>query len=412
MIPAESPRESGTIAISSAFDENAIRAIAHRAHQRGVLTRRAIRDQSALLSAAGAISRLLPRSRTLSDFIANHAVRNSDGALPEDVRLSPASEFIRVLGGRSRNPLTHTLGNALWKVAYDRAAREVDFGEGRTLISMPGSSLETFSRNAGRRLVLHEIDAHPRVRNQQLEAFYGARRAAAETYPSWFVERIEAELEIADNVLVPGRVVADQLRSNGISDSKIIQVPYGVDPRVFRPERQNRAHHRRRPQVVFTGQICLRKGVGFLLEASRGLPIDVVLVGQTFDKALLRDLPDNVSLAGVLSARQLSELYSESDAFVLPSIEDNFALAVVEAAAAGLPVITTFETGSHELLGTDHTVLRAGDVPDLREALSGLELLAWDRRLAISGRSSNGAARSWADYSDAVLREVGARDVE
>ncbi|WP_448710909.1 glycosyltransferase family 4 protein [Microbacterium profundi] len=394
--------------MSNAFDENAIRAIAHRAHDHGILTRRAIRDQAPLLDLARGIGRIVPSSKFARSFVTNNSARVADGALPEDIRLSPISEFIRVLGGRVRSPLTHTVGNALWKVTFDRAAKRIDFGDARTLISMPGSSFETFHRNRDRNLVLHEIDAHPSVRNERLVQFYGARRAKAETYPDWFVERIEAELEIADKVLVPGTVVADQMRSNHIPDTKIIQVPYGVDPGVFQPPTAVPTDARKRPRIVFTGQIGLRKGVGFLLDAVRGLPVDLVLVGPVFDKELVKSLPSNVSMTGALPAIQISDLYARSDAFVLPSIEDNFALAVVEAAAAGLPVITTFETGSHELLDSEHTILHAGDVSTLRAALSAQAPLTWERRLSIAERSRTRAACSWTEYGDAVLRAIGA----
>lgn len=403
----EPPGTDHSIAVSSAFDENAIRAIAHRASDHGILTRRAIRDQAPLLGLARGVSRIAPCSQLIRSFVTKQSARVADGALPEDVRLSPLSEFTRVLGGRVRSPLTHTVGNALWKVTYDQAAKRVDFGDACTLVSMPGSSLDTFRRNRDRSLVLHQIDAHPRVRNERLEGFYGAHRAKAETYPDWFVERIEAELEIADRVLVPGTVVADQMRSNRIADSKIVQVPYGVDPGVFRPPMVELRNTRTRTRIVFTGQVSLRKGIVFLLEAARRLPIDLVLAGPIFDNGLIRNRPDNVSLSGVLSATQLSDLYAHSDAFVLPSIEDNFALVVVEAAAAGLPVITTFETGSHELLGQEHTILNAGDVPALRDALSAVEPLTWERRLSIADQSRAQATRTWTEYADAALREIG-----
>ncbi|MFJ3958953.1 glycosyltransferase family 4 protein [Arthrobacter sp. NPDC090010] len=396
------------VAVSSAFDENAIRAIAAGADRHGLLTRRAIRNQTPLLSMARVASRAFPQVAPLQQFIKKQSARVESGRLPQDVLLSPTAEFARVLGGRKRSPLTHSLGNATWKVSYDRAARDVDFGDAEVLFSMPGSSLETFKRNPDRALVLHEIDAHPRVRNTMLEHFFGARRARAEMYPEWFVSRIEAELQLADKILVPGRVVADQMLANGIPAEKILQVPYGVDPTVFRAGKKPAdARDSERLQVVCTAQISLRKGIPFLLDAVRGLPLDLVLVGQIFDRGILQDLPDNVRLAGVLTAPELAALYARSDLFVLPSVEDCFALVVAEAAAAGLPVVTTRENGAHEVLSGHHTVLDAGDTANLRSALAGAPRLSEERRQDISDDAIRAGWTDWSHYADNVLRATG-----
>ncbi|MDQ0707838.1 glycosyltransferase involved in cell wall biosynthesis [Arthrobacter woluwensis] len=399
------------VAVSSAFDENAIRAIAAGAERHGLLTRRAIRNQAPLLSIARASSRVLPQFALLQQFVRKQSARVESGRLRQDVQLAPMAEFTRVLGGRMRSPLTHTLGNAAWKVAYDKSAQNVDFGDAEILFSMPGSSLETFKRNSDRELVLHEIDAHPRVRNTMLESFFGARRAHAEMYPEWFVERIEAELDLADKVLVPGRVVAEQMLSHGISAEKIIQIPYGVDPAIFQPREHSGDADTsigRRVQIVCTAQICLRKGIPFLLDAVRGLPVDLTLVGQVFDRRILRNAPDNVRLAGVLTATELADLYARSDLFVLPSIEDNFGLVVSEAAASGLPVVTTREVGAHVYLSGHHTVLDAGDAHRLRTVLSEAPRLSWERRQTISQEAIQSGWTSWSHYADNVLKATGA----
>lgn len=401
---------SRPVAVSSAFDENAIRAIAAGAHRHGMLTIRAIRNQAPLLNLARLASSTFPQAKILQQFIRKQRGRIESGKLPEDILLAPFAELTRVAGGRKKSFLTHSVGNALWKVSYDKAARGVDFGDAEFLFSMPGSSLETFGRNTHRELVLHEIDAHPRVRNEMLEGFFGARRACAEMYPEWFVKRIEAELELANQILVPGTVVAKQMFRYGISEEKVIQVPYGVNSAVFRPPRENpdTANGRRRIQVVCTAQICLRKGITFLLEAVRGLPMDLVLVGQVFDKEILANLPDNVHLAGVLSARELAELYTRCDVFTLPSVEDNFGLVVSEAASAGLPVITTREVGAHTSLSGQHRVLDAGDVYALREALKSVTRLSWERRVAISDEAATSGWTDWFSYADQVLQKTGA----
>lgn len=395
------------IGISCAFEENAIRAISRRAHEQNRLTVRSLRDTSGILRTAASVSKMLGRPEKLESYVTKQLAKATKHALPEDKPSSALSELVRVAGGRYRSPLTHTWGNATWKVLHDRVARRVDFGGASTLIGMPGSSLHTFEANTSRRLVLHEIDAHPRTRNDRLEHFYGARHARAEMYPRRFVERIEAEMELADNILVPGRVVASQMHEHGIAESKVITVPYGVDPTVFRPgDSDRRGPGNGRLQAVFTGQVCLRKGVPFLLEAVRNQPIDLTIVGQIFDKRIVKNLPSNVTLAGILSPGELADLYARMDVFVLPSIEDNFALVVAEAAGAGLPVITTKETGSHELLSENHTVLDAGHVQTLRDALASHAQLTWQRRQEIANETSSSAFTSWEIYADRVIEAI------
>jgi len=395
------------IAISTAFDENTIRAIAHGAHERGVLSRRAIRNQSPLLAAAHAAHVIGPRSETLTRFISNQRNRIASGALPEDIRVAPSAELVRVLGGRVSSPVTHSIGNARWKVIFDRVASRVDFGDADALISMPGSSLRTFEANRNRRLIFHEIDAHPRTRNDLLEQHYGRRRAVAEMFPDWFVRRIEEEISLSTHVLVPGRVVADQMLAHGIPDSKIIRIPYGVDPTVFKPENEPRGHRSSRLQIVCTAQISLRKGIPFLIEAVRGKNVDLTLVGQVFDRQIVERLPSNVTLAGILSAPQLADLYAESDLFVLPSVEDCFSLVVAEAAGAGLPVVTTNENGAHEVLSERHTIVNAGSVSELAHAIDSSHKLSHAERRLISTEALERGWSDWPTYAGSVLRATG-----
>ncbi|WP_156366380.1 glycosyltransferase family 4 protein [Microbacterium sp. No. 7] len=358
-----------------------------------------------MLDKAAQINRFV-RSPWVDEYTNRHIAKIDAGALPEDELVSVTSEMVRLIGGPIHSPLNHRMGNATWKTVYDRRASRVDFGDADFLFSMPGSSLLTFAANAHRRLILHEIDAHPRVRNQMLEEVYGQHRSRAETYPRSFVERIEREMELANVVLVPGRVVREQMLSNGVPESKVRTVAYGVDLSVFRPLESVQRSASRRLQAVFTGQISLRKGVPFLIEAVRGQQIDLTLVGQIFDRGIVAELPENVRLAGVLPSAELAALYSSMDVFVLPSIEDNFGLVVTEAASAGLPVITTSAVGAAEYLSDVHTIVEPGSSRALRTALGDRRTLTRDERQLIAADASSLAWPDWADYAATVIREV------
>ncbi|HOP09954.1 MAG TPA: glycosyltransferase family 4 protein [Oscillospiraceae bacterium] len=91
---------------------------------------------------------------------------------------------------------------------------------------------------------------------------------------------------------------------------------------------------------LFAGQLIHRKGVDLLVEAAKRLPgIRFCVVGNGDSAAYCA--PDNVIFAGQKSREELAKYYRAADLFVLPTREDIWGLVVNEAAAKGLPVITT-----------------------------------------------------------------------
>ncbi|WP_395640189.1 glycosyltransferase family 4 protein [Pseudolysinimonas sp.] len=293
----------------------------------------------------------------------------------------------------------------LGKLAFARGAvRHVASAHG--VFGFPGASLEPFARSRGLR-VMHAVDAHPRAHNEHLVNAFG-RRAAAEVYPEWLVRRIERELELAHLVLVPSLLVATQMREHGVDPSRILVRPYGTDFGVFAPRAADGGAARlgRRPRVLFVGQLSLRKGIPFLLRASDGLDIELRLVGNVFDRELLARLPENVEVVPPTAHGRLRDEYAQADAFVLPTIEDACALVTMEAAAAGLPVVTTAMNGAIETFGA-YPVNRVpvGDHVALAEALSAVEPLAADQRAANAARARS-VIPDWAEYADGTWSAV------
>lgn len=398
------------IAISSAFNENAIRAISDVAWASNRLVRRVTRSADGVASAINAAQSYLPVPSLLSRYASRQIAKVATQRLPVDKEIAPFSDLIRIVGGRRRSPLSHRMGNATWKLAYDRQAACADYSDADVLVSLPGSSLRTFAANRSRFRVLHQIDAHPRVRNEALQTFYGKRRAVAEMYPNDFVLRIEDEIAAANLVLVPSKDLSAQMRSRGVEDARILRVPYGVDPGVFSiRKRADRSGAGDRLIVVCTAQISLRKGIPFLLEAVRAAPVELQIVGPVFDREIVRNVPDNVRLLGAVSAAELAEIYSQADLFVLPSIEDAFGLVVAEAAAAGLPIVTTFNTGAHELVGEQGTVVEAGDAAALRDAILSYPILSSSQRECNARLAREARWMSWDDYGQAVLSGIDSR---
>jgi glycosyltransferase involved in cell wall biosynthesis len=102
-------------------------------------------------------------------------------------------------------------------------------------------------------------------------------------------------------------------------------------------------------QVLFLGQINLRKGIARLIEAMRLLkdkPIHLTLAGPCeIDSSSWADLP-NVVWLGSVPRSEVGRLYDEADVFILPTLSDGYAITQLEALSRGLPVIASAHCGA------------------------------------------------------------------
>ncbi|MDR7160115.1 glycosyltransferase family 4 protein [Arthrobacter sp. BE255] len=323
------------------------------------------------------------------------------------------ADLMRIAANQLKSPRISLSAMHISKVLFDRGAVGMVPENVQTLIGFPGASRRTFGVAPPQSTkVLHCVDAHPRHHNSALLSHFSKAECRAELYPEWLVQRIEAEIDSADLLLVPSELVADQMRRNKVPDSKIVVEPYGVDFELFMPKSSQFSHHRTTPKILYVGQISRRKGLGFLLEAIRNLPLELELIGNVFDPAIIQDLPPNVCLSPPLNHSALVSKYHEADAFVIPTIEDACSLVALEAAAAGLPVISTHVNGAMEILpATVSRVLNPGDTATLQETLRDIGPLDQDDREANVAAVRGSFVRSWTEYGAAIVsRTHGSRD--
>ena len=109
----------------------------------------------------------------------------------------------------------------------------------------------------------------------------------------------------------------------------------------------------RTPFLLFLGRLHEKKGCDLLINAfaarrksNAGPPLSLVIAGPCADdaylrrlKALARESGDSIVFPGMLSGDAKWGALSAADAFVLPSHQENFGIAVVEALACGTPVL-------------------------------------------------------------------------
>ncbi|MDG6095719.1 glycosyltransferase [Acetobacter sp. AN02] len=127
--------------------------------------------------------------------------------------------------------------------------------------------------------------------------------------------------------------------------------------------------------IAAGGRLIPEKGFDLLLDAFRraALPrTQLVIAGTGPDRARLEAMaPKNVIFTGYRPS--LREDMQGFDAFVLPSLREPFGLVLLEAMAAGLPVIATEAGGVPDILGTrPDCLVPPGDIPALTQALQRL----------------------------------------
>lgn len=146
-------------------------------------------------------------------------------------------------------------------------------------------------------------------------------------------------------------------------DGHIDVIPNGVDLDAFRPGAGHRGEIRAELGVdgglmaLFVGGDWKRKGLRYVIEALPGAPgWSLVVVGEGDRRrfeALAASLGvgDRVHFAG--RRADPAPIYMAADAFVFPSAYEAFPLAVLEAAASGLPLLVVRGNGTEELVRDD-----------------------------------------------------------
>ena len=221
------------------------------------------------------------------------------------------------------------------------------------------------------------------------------------------VERCRLEALEADHILAPSEYVRDTLVAVGVEPKRIALLPYGVDVERFRPSREKDDAVF---QILFVGQIGQRKGIKYLLEAVKRLSLrdtELVLVGGIVGSgqglAPYRDLFHHVPNVPYY---QVHSLYQRADIFVYPSLHEGSALAIGEALASGLPVITTANAGSVVRDGEEGYIVPIRDVEALMDRILRLYR---DRELrAEMGRKARARAEchTWEHYGRSLDRLV------
>lgn len=234
------------------------------------------------------------------------------------------------------------------------------------------------AKEMGKKFILDQSIGHPAARIPELKKMGRAEETWNEPYlprPGRLADWEKVEHELADRVVVGSRFTQNTLIGQGVPREKIRILPYGVGEEFVRAgERRSQERRGRKIRFLFLGQLTQRKGVQFLLEAWKGLPAgrcELVLMGGGARYRWRQMAGEGVIFRGQAGRKEVLEEMGRSDVLVLPSLFEGFGLVILEAMAAGLPVVTTQNTGGPDVIeeGKEGFIVPAGNTEALREKM-------------------------------------------
>ena len=264
----------------------------------------------------------------------------------------------------------------------------------------------------------HEIDiVHAHVARDYPLAALAARRAGARLVLTRHVlfplSRIhKLTLRRTSRVIAVSQAVADSLQAQGIFDpGKIVRVHNGIDVDRFSKGREDRDSREpgtaRKLLVGMVGHLAPIKGTEDFIRAAallcdRRSDVEFVIAGEDKSRdgehrrqleALINELKLNHRLSLTGWVADVAKFLPTLDLFVSSSRSEPFGLAIIEAMAGGVPVVSTMSEGACEIIDDNQTgcLVPVGDVDGLASSID--ELLSEPKERARLGENARRAVR-------------------
>ncbi len=245
------------------------------------------------------------------------------------------------------------IGAAFSTHVREKLLRRSDLDSQSVFFSYDTGALEAmeFCRERGVRCILNQMDPN-RVEVDMV-------REEEKRWPGWglqplevpeeYFRRREKEWALADSIVVNSDFCRQALIKQGVPAEKLSIVPLCFENTAAGQNASSDSKNSNSPQsplrVLFLGQVILRKGIQYLIQAAKLLenePIQFDVVGPIgVSDAAVASAPRNIAFHGRATRDQTAGWYHQSDVFVLPTLSDGFAITQLEAMSYGLPVVAT-----------------------------------------------------------------------
>lgn len=260
---------------------------------------------------------------------------------------------------RAKSPQASTLAYMVGGRRFCQCIVQHGFGACNAVYAFSSAAKEVFEEAKLRgKVCILDHETAPWLFEQDLVL------AQERRYPNWraprdfdqsfalYAERQKQECGLADVIICPSAFAQRATISAGASSDKTIVVPMGVSGR-FRTDREDQK--RLGPlRILFVGNDWVRKGLADLAAAVRIVPqrsVAARAVGHFhMSKAAADAIGQTVELLGSVPRMEVPAQFQWADVLVLPTVSDTFGLVILEAMAAGVPVITTPNSGGPDII--------------------------------------------------------------
>ena len=212
--------------------------------------------------------------------------------------------------------------------------------------------------------------------------------------------------------LVPTDALAAELAALGVDTARLLR--RAVDTQLFHPRhrsaelREGWGVDGNTPVVLYVGRIAPEKNLDLAVRAFRAIQQQVpkaryVWVGDGPARAALQAANPDFIFAGMRRGEELARHYASADLFPFPSLSETFGNVILEALAAGLPVVAYEEGAAREHLLHGHNGYRI-DAGDEKAFIDAAAMLAANASLIRHmGRAAHASIANLSP--DAVIRD-------
>ncbi len=259
-------------------------------------------------------------------------------------------------------PLHRLFGHRVAQVIAQHAKRHGAFnvvhvfsGVAEELLQHPGiTGLKTLLRGS----------AHIAVQNQLLVQEALRMQQSIELPSAWMIAREQREYALCDRVVVMSSFARRSFIEQGFPMQRLLFGPAGAHTGDFNASAQQRQQRAKRIangaplNVLLVGTLSARKGILDLVQVVNELSgrMHFRFVGTIAPDAHAK-LPQRgkLELLPRVAQQELPDIYAQADVFLHPTIEDGFAVVLVQALMAGLPVICTENCAASDVVAEGKT---------------------------------------------------------